>query len=140
MHDESLLIFWSGAMRYLYNFSAILLGLIFNVVAWNYFLHFFSLPPPAAGSPPAIFLGAMISSGYFSLVKTLEILGGLLVVFPKSRNAGLLILGPIIVNILSFHIFLERGAGLLGLPLLVAILALLLLFERRSDFARLLRN
>jgi hypothetical protein len=43
------------------------------------------------------------------------IAGGLLVAIPKSRNLGLLILGPIIVNILAFHIFIMKGATLADL-------------------------
>ncbi len=125
-------------MRLIANIAGILLGLIFNVVAWNFFLHFFSMPEPPAGSPPAMFLGAMIPTGYFAFVKVLEITGGILVAIPRTRPLGLLTLGPILVNILCFHTFLTRGAGLVGLPLVVASLALYLLWTERAAFSRLL--
>jgi len=38
----------------------------------------------------------------------------------------LLALGPIVVNILCFHMFLAKGAGLFPLPLVVASLPLFL--------------
>ena len=120
------------------NIAGILLGLIFNVVAWNFFLHFFSMPEPPAGSPPAMFLGAMIPTGYFAFVKILEISGGILVAIPRTRPLGLFTLGPVLVNILCFHTFLTRGAGLIGLPLIVAALALFLLWTERTVFLRLL--
>src|SRR5467141_3576236 len=82
------------------NIAGILLGLIFNVVAWDVFLHFFEMPAPPADSPPAMFLGAMIPTGYFAFVKVLEITGGILVAIPRTRSLGLLTLGPIVVNIL----------------------------------------
>src|SRR4051812_43861576 len=102
-------------MKTISNIAGVLLGLVFNVVAWNFFFHFFELPAPPAGSPPAMFLGAMIPAGYFAFVKVLEITGGVLVAIPRTRPVGLLTLGPIVVNILCFHIFLLKGAGLFPL-------------------------
>jgi len=125
-------------MKLASNIAGVLLGLIFNVVAWNFFLHFFSMPAPPAGSPPAMFLGAMIPTGYFAFVKVLEITGGILVATPPTRPLGLLALGPIVVNILCFHTFLTKGAGLVGLPLLVAVLSLFLLWTERAAYSRLL--
>ncbi|MBK8092313.1 MAG: hypothetical protein IPK32_10155 [Verrucomicrobiaceae bacterium] len=125
-------------MKLASNLAGVLLGLIFNIVAWNFFLHFFDMPAPPEGSPPAMFLGAMIPTGYFAFVKGLEITGGILVAIPRTRPLGLLALGPIIVNILCFHVFLTKGAGLVGPPLLVAVLALFLLWTERAGFSRLL--
>ncbi len=125
-------------MKLISNIAGILLGLIFNVVAWNFFFHFFPMPEPPDGSPPAMFLGAMIPTGYFAFVKMVEITGGILVAIPRTRPLGLLTLGPVVVNILCFHTFLARGAGLIGLPLLVAALALFLLWTERAAFSRLL--
>jgi putative oxidoreductase len=50
---------------------------------------------------------------------------------------GLTLLGPVIVNILLFHIFLDPS----GLPMaiVVAALALFLLWRHRSNFAALLQ-
>lgn len=125
-------------MKLATNIAGVLLGLIFNVVAWNFFLHFFAMPAPPEGSPPALFLGAMIPTNYFAFVKVLEITGGILVAIPRMRSLGLLTLGPIVVNILCFHTFLTKGAGLVGLPLLVASLSAFLLWTERAAFSRLL--
>ena len=125
-------------MKLIANIAGVLLGLIFYVVALNFFFHFFEMPAPPADSPPAMFLGAMIPTGYFAFVKVLEIVGGILVAIPRTRPVGLLTLGPIVVNILCFHIFLAKGAGLVGLPLLVASLSLFLLWANRAAFSCLL--
>ena len=125
-------------MKLIANIAGALLGLIFNVVALNFFFRFFEMPAPPADSPPAMFLGAMIPTGYFAFVKVLEITGGILVAIPRTRSLGLLTLGPIVVNILCFHIFLAKGAGLVGLPLLVASLSLFLLWANRVAFSCLL--
>ena len=39
-------------MKLISTIAGVLLGLIFNVVALNYFFHFFQMPAPPAGSPP----------------------------------------------------------------------------------------
>lgn len=62
-----------------------------------------------------------------------------MVALPKTRALGLLILGPIIVNILAFHIFLTKGAGLLDPPvLLITALSLFLVWSHRAGFCALL--
>jgi hypothetical protein len=83
-------------------------------------------------------MGAFGPTGYMTFVKVCELLGGILVAIPKTRNFGLLILGPIIVNILAFTIFVVKGAGLFN-PMLIVIclLALYLLWVARKQFAAL---
>lgn len=116
-----------------------LLGLIFVVFGLNFFLKFIPIPSPPEGSHPAMFLGAMYMTGYLTFVKILEILGGVLVAITKTRNIGLLVLAPIIVNVLAFQIFLVKGAGLADpVIILITILPLFLLWSARKSFASLL--
>ena len=127
-------------MKHASTIAGALLGLLFIVFGLNFFLKFLPMPPgPPEGSPPALFFGALYPTGYLTFVKVLEILGGLLVAIPKTRNFGLLLLGPILVNILAFHVFLTNRAGLLD-PLLLVICALaaFLLWSGRKAFAALL--
>ncbi len=84
-------------------------------------------------------MGAFAPTGYLHFVKVLEVLGGLLVAIPKTRNIGLLVLGPILVNILAFHVFITGGEGLFSPVLLViGLLAAYLLWVGRKAFAGLL--
>lgn len=89
----------------------------------------------------AHFMAAFGPTGYLKFVKVMEVLGGLLVAIPRTRSLGLLILGPIIINIFAFHIFVSSPTDLLTVthPLLV-VLALILLWSRREQFAELLRS
>ena len=74
-----------------------------------------------------------------TFVKIFELLGGIFVAIPRTRNLGLLLLGPVIVNILAFHIFIMNGAGLVDPILLIIVgLALYLLWVGRKKFAALL--
>ena len=66
------------------------------------------------------------------------LLGLLFVAWPRTRNLGLLVLGPIIVNIVAFHVFSTKGAGLTDPPLILIVgLALYLLWAERKAFAGL---
>src|SRR5438045_1174456 len=90
----------------------ILLGLLFVVTGLNGFLHFIPMPPPKnqlAGE----FTGAMFATGYLSVVMALQLIGGLLILVGRFLPLGLLVVGPIIVNILLVHIFLDPA----GLPM-----------------------
>ncbi len=127
-------------MKYLPNIIGALLGLAFIAFGIMFFMKVEGGPPPAPGSPPALFMGAMIPTGYFAFVKVLEIVGGLLLIIPSVRAFGLLILGPIIINILAFHTFIMERQGLFAPPLIIiCVLAAYLLWTERRGFLGLCR-
>lgn len=128
-------------MKYAPTIAGVLLGLLFIASALVVLLHLVQMPPPPEGTPAALFMGAFVPTGYLTFVKVLELLGGVLVAIPRTRNFGLLVLGPIIVNILAFHIFIMKGAGLFDPPFIIPVIALLaayLLWAGRKAFAGLL--
>ena len=117
--------------------ARILLGLVFVVFGSNAFLHFIPMPPMPDGLA-SDYMKSLFMSHYFYVVAVTQILGGLLVLSGCFTALGLLFLGPVIVNILCFHIFLNHE----GLPLacVVAVLALFLLWQKRSNYAGLLKG
>jgi putative oxidoreductase len=126
-------------MKYAPTIAGGLLGLLFIVFGLNFFLKFIPIPAAPEGSPPAMFMGALYATGYLAFVKIMEILGGVLVAIPKTRNLGLLVLGPVIVNILCFHVFLTKGATLIDpMNILICLLATFLLWNGRKAFYGLL--
>jgi hypothetical protein len=85
-------------------------------------------------------MAAFGPTGYMTFIKVFELLGGVLVMIPKLRNLGLLVLGPILVNILAYHAFVMDGEGLFSPMLLfIVALALYLLWSGRKQFAGLIR-
>ena len=84
-------------------------------------------------------MGAFGPTGYMNFVKIFELVGGIVVMIPRLRNFGLLLLGPVIVNIIAFHAFITGGEGLLN-PMLdiIIVCALYLLWDARRKFAGLL--
>ena len=116
--------------------ARVLLGLIFVVFGSNIFLHFIPMPPLPA-TLAGDFSKALMQSHYMYVVGLLQVSGGLLLLIGRYVPLGLTLLGPVIVNILLFHFFLEPT----GLPMaiLVAVLALFLLWRHRTNFAGLVK-
>ena len=128
-------------MKHAPTIAGALLGLAFVVFGSNFFLNFIPVPadPSPADAPHKLFMGALFPTGYLAFVKVLEVLGGALVAIPKTRNLGLLVLGPIIVNILAFHTFLMKGATLVDtFNIGIVLLALFLLWSERKVWAGLI--
>ena len=125
--------------KYIPTIAGIVLGLLFIMASVVVLFHLVKAPPPPEGSPAALFFGALMPTGYMTFVKIFELTGGILVAIPRTRNFGLLVLGPIILNILAFHTFITHGEGLLN-PMLdvIVVLALYLLWVGRKKFAGLL--
>lgn len=116
--------------------ARLFLGLVFTTFGLNFFLHF--LPTPAPVPRAAAFAGALFSSGYlFPLLKTTEVVAGLLLLGNRFVPLALAILAPIVINVVGFHLFLAPA----GLPLVLAILAaeLYLAWTYRAAFAPMLR-
>ena len=120
--------------------AGIVLGLLFVMSAVMVLFNLVKAPPPPEGSPAAMFFGAFAPTGYLTFVKIFELVGGLVVMIPRLRNFGLLLLGPVIVNILAFHILIAGGFKDLLNPmiLIMLVLALYLLWVGRKNFANLL--
>ncbi len=92
------------------NFTTILrliLGLGLIVFGLNEFIGFF--PSPELSPAASDFMSSLTATGYvLYFVGALEIMIGLLLVFKKWVPFALLVLAPISVNILLFHLFLDR--------------------------------
>ena len=120
--------------------ASILLGLVFLLGSVPFLLNIVpDMPKPPEGSAQAMFMGAFAPTGYLHFVKVFELIGAILVIIPKTRNFGLLVLGPIILNILAFTVLIMKGEGL-GNPLVIlaVVTSLFLLWDARQKFAALL--
>lgn len=130
-----------STMKYAPTIAGGLLGVLFIVFGLMVLLNLAPKPEFPPGTPIHHFMTAMGPTGYMTFVKVLEVVGGVLVAIPRTRRIGLLVLGPIIVNILAFHIFITGGEGLFS-PVLVVIglLAAYLLWTERHGLLGLRRR
>jgi hypothetical protein len=98
------------------------MGLVFLVFGLNGFLHF--IPQPEPPQPAMAFFGALLATGYMlPLVMGTQVLVGVLLLTNRWVPLSLVLIAPIIVNIVAFHLALAPS----GLPLAFAVLLLELL-------------
>ena len=121
-------------MRIVALIARLLLGLVFLVFGLNGFLHFIKTPP----LPPGLagqFVDALMKSHYMAPVAALQVLGGALLLIGRYVPLGLTLLGPVIVNILLFHLLMEPK----GLPIAIAVAVLwgIVAYYLRQNFSGL---
>jgi putative oxidoreductase len=117
--------------------SRVLLGLGFTVFGLNILIPFLPMPPFPAGSPALQFIMVAGPSHWMSVVGIFELLGGILVLIGGTAPLGLLFLAPVLVNILSFHICLLGGEGIVP-GFVFSILEVFLLYSYRNHFQGIL--
>ncbi len=115
--------------------ARLLLGLVFAVLGSNAFLHF--MPMPTLTGYPAQFLGALNDTGYLQAIAAFQVAGGLILLIGLYVPVGLTLLGPIIVNIVLYHLFIDRS----GMPvaIVVALLEAFLIWAHWPAFAGIVR-
>ena len=111
-----------------------LLGLMFLVFGSNMFLQFIpmgQLPPGVAGQ----FTAALFAAHYFYVVGAIMVISGVLLLVNRFVGLGLTLLGPVLFNILMYHLLMNPGG--IGMGAFATLLWLLVAWEHRIVFARL---
>jgi putative oxidoreductase len=120
-------------MKYIFVIARVLLGLVFAVFGLNGFLHFFPSPPvPGLAGQ---FMGALLGSHYYVIAFGTELIGGVLLLSNRYVPLALTMLGPVIVNVLNFHMFLNSEN--MAPAIVVTVLWFVVFSQVRSSFAGL---
>lgn len=123
--------------RYLTLVVRILMGLMFFVFGLNGFLHFIPEPKAAMPEGAAAFAGALMKTGFmFQLVSGTQLIVGVLLLLNRFVPLALALIAPIIVGIVTFHIFLAPASIAPGIVVLV--MELYLAWAYRNTFRPML--
>ncbi len=99
--------------------ARVLLGLMLLVFGLNGFLQF--MPMPEMSAEAGELMGALAKAGYFfPIIAIVEIVVGALLLINKYTAIALIVLFPIMLNALLFHLFLDLagiGAAALAITL-----------------------
>jgi len=115
--------------------ARILLGALFVFSGSNKLFHFMNPPPPPERA--LAFFMALVQTGYFMpLLGIVETVAGLLLLANRFVPLALVVLAPIVVNIVAFHVVLAPA----GVPtaVLVVLFELGLAWAYRDAFRSLL--
>ena len=113
-----------------------LLGVIFLFFGSNSLLHFIT-PPPQQPRNAGVFLQVLMDAHYFFPVSMVMLISAALFLANRYVALGLTLLGPVLVNILLFHLLMAPGSIWLGL--FATLLWLLVFWQHRAAFAGLFR-
>ena len=110
--------------------ARILLGLMFFVFGLNNILHFMKMTPPTGDA--GTYMGILVAHNIMTFVGLLMVIAGVLLLVGRYVPLGLVLLGPILVNILLYHALLEpHGAA----PAIIGtVLELFLIWAYRLSF------
>lgn len=123
--------------RKILNILSLLLGLLILNGGLDKFFHYMPVPeglPEAVVKDNAAFAEI---SWLMPLVGFAEVLGGLLILFPKTRALGVLVVFPVMTGVLLTHIFTAPE----GLPVALVIWAILLwiIYDNREKYLPLIK-
>jgi uncharacterized membrane protein YphA (DoxX/SURF4 family) len=117
--------------------ARILMGLGFTIFGLNGFFHFIPEPKTPMPEGAAAFAGAMMKTGYmFQLVSGTQLLAGILLLINRFVPLALVLLMPVLVNIIAFHVFLAPSGIVPGAVFMV--LELFLAWKYRAAYRPLL--
>jgi hypothetical protein len=111
-----------------------LLGLMFLVFGSNMFLNFIPMGPMPAGLAGQ-FTAALFAAHYFYVVGAIMAVSGILFLVNRFVGLGLTLLGPVLFNILLFHLTMNPGG--IGMGAFATLLWLLVAWEHRVVFEKL---
>ncbi len=100
----------------------------------NKFLLFANFPPPT-DETAQLFMGGMFGTYLAKLVGLVEIIGGILLLIPKTSFIGFLMLLPVVANIVMYHIAHDMPGN--GIWLFTLALSLIIAFGEKEQFVAL---
>jgi putative oxidoreductase len=104
-------------MKYTKHIPAILLGILFVAFGLAFFFNLMPAPKDLNADEQS-FMALFGTTGYLKFVKVLEVAFGALLLIPKTRALGLILIAPIIVNIACYEMFIHKAPGI-GFALLI---------------------
>jgi hypothetical protein len=111
-----------------------LLGLMFVVFGSNMFLNFIPMGPLPTGVAGQ-FTAALLATHYFYVVGAVMVVSGVLFLVNRFVGLGLTLLGPVLFNILVFHLLMNPSG--IGMGAFATLLWLMVGWEHRTVFERL---
>lgn len=109
-----------------------LMGLMFFVFGLNLFLNF--IPPgPLPTGQAGQFFGVLLATHYMYVVGAVMVVSGILFLVNRFVPLALVLLGPVLFNILTFHVLMQPKT--IGMGIFVTLLWLLVAWQHRAAFA-----
>lgn len=120
------------------NVLSIIFGLLLINGGLDKFFHYMPIPPDLPEALVKDTVAFLEISWLMPLVGLAELIGGILIVFPKTRALGALIVFPVMVGVLLVHVFVAPG----GLIIALVIWAILgwIIYDNRAKYLPIIKG
>ncbi len=116
-------------MKYILQIPIYLIAFLFLFSASVYFFHLIPTPPMVGDA--GIFAGLLEKSGFMVVLKLLETIIALLLIYKPTRALALLLSAPILINILLFELLIAHQPGI---GILLVLLNALAIYQNRHKY------
>jgi putative oxidoreductase len=123
-------------MKWIAIAARVVLGLLYLASAIMFFLKAFDAPPMEGDA--GNFSTAMMNSGFMTVIKVIEIIGGILLLSGQFVRFAAVWIFPVTVGILFFHVLMAPDALLV--PLVMVFLNAFLFVYYYDDYKVLLKR
>lgn len=115
----------------------LLFGLMFINAGLNKFFNYMPVPDDIPESMKRVMAAFMEIKWLMPLIGFAEVLGGVLIIIPKVRALGAIVIFPVMIGIVLTHIILEPS----GMPMALILFAINLwvIFENREKYLPMVR-
>ena len=124
-------------MKIVIHTARVLLAVMFLVFGLNGFFHFLPQGPLPSGLAGQFF-GVLVASHYFVAICLVQVVSGILFLVNRYVPLALVLIAPVIVNILLYHVLMNPGGILPGA--LAAVFWLVVAYGVRLAFAGILQK
>jgi uncharacterized membrane protein YphA (DoxX/SURF4 family) len=111
---------------------SLLFGLMFINAGLNKFFNYIPVPKDLPEGLIKVMGALMETKWLFPLVAVAEIVGGILIIVPKFRALGAIIIFPVMIGIVLTHI-INAPSGLI-LAIILFVVNLWIIFENREKY------
>lgn len=117
---------------------SLLFGLFFINAGLDKFFHYMPMPKDISPSMMSAMTGMMAVTWLMPLIAIAEALGGLLIIIPKTRALGALVVFPVMVGIVLTNTVIDAS----GFPIAAVFAAVLLwiIYDNRAKYMHLINE
>lgn len=116
---------------------SLLFALMFINSGLNKFFNYMPMPDPMPEDIMALFAAISSLGWLLPLLGVAEVIGGILVIIPKYRALGAIIIFPVMVGILLTHIV--NVPATLPIAIVLMLINLWIIFENREKYLLIIR-
>lgn len=118
-------------------FICLLFGLLFINAGLNKFFNYMPMPEEMPEASMKMFAALMEIGWLFPLLGVFEVVGGLLIIIPRFRALGAIVLVPIMTGILLTQITTDPSG--LAMPIILAAILTWVILENRQKYLPMIK-